>query len=83
LLELIQDVASGNLRRDEVGGGPAKKFPPAAAGLPLPRAVSAAAGAHGSNDSHVAQASGGVGPAQVIIPFGDHHSEQEDYLWGV
>jgi hypothetical protein len=56
----------------------AKKFPPAAAALPFPRAVSAAA-----NDSHPAQVSGSAGQAQVSIPFTDHHSDQEDYLWGV
>ena len=83
LLELIQDVANGNIS-NEVAGGRARKFPPAAAGLPLPRAISAAAGANpGSNDSHAAQVSGGGGQAQVALPFSDHHSEQEDYLWGV
>src|SRR5437879_9022036 len=44
LLELIQDVASGNVSSD-VPGRQGKKFPPAAATLPFPRAVSAAAGA--------------------------------------
>jgi len=83
LLELIQDVANGNIS-NEVAGSRARKFPPAAAGLPLPRAISAAAGANpGSNDSHAAQVSGGGGQAQVALPFSDHHSEQEDYLWGV
>ena len=83
LLELIQDVANGNIS-NEGAGGRARKFPPAAAGLPLPRAISAAAGANpGSNDSHAAQVSGGGGQAQVALPFSDHHSEQEDYLWGV
>ena len=83
LLELIQDVANGNIS-GEGAGSRARKFPPAAAGLPLPRAISAAAGANpGSNDSHAAQVSGGGGQAQVALPFSDHHSEQEDYLWGV
>src|ERR1700691_1274367 len=52
LLELIQDVSSGNFARSEAGNAQGKKFPPAAAGVPLPRAVCGAAGAHGSNDSH-------------------------------
>ena len=86
LLELIQDVASGavssgNIGKDD-GGGQSKKFPPAAATLHLPRAVSAAVGAN-ANDSHPAQVSGSAGQASVSIPFTDHHSEQEDYLWGV
>ena len=71
LLELIQDVISGSL---------AKKFPPAAATLPFPRATAAAAN---SGDSHPAHVSGSAGQAQVSIPFADHHGEQEDYLWGV
>jgi hypothetical protein len=50
--------------------------------LQFPRAVSAAAGANAS-DSHPAQVSGSAGQASVSIPFTDHHSEQEDYLWGV
>jgi hypothetical protein len=27
--------------------------------------------------------SGIAGQAKMTIPFSDHHSEQEDYLWGV
>ena len=83
LLELIQDVANGNIS-GEGAGSRARKFPPAAAGLPLPRAISAAAGANaGSNDPRTAQVPGNDGQAQLAIPFSDHHSEQEDYLWGV
>jgi len=82
LLELIQDVASGNVSSSDVTGSKGKKFPPAAATLQFPRAVSAAAGANAS-DSHPAQVSGSAGQASVSIPFTDHHSEQEDYLWGV
>jgi len=82
LLELIQDVASGNVSSGTVTGSKGKKFPPAAATLQFPRAVSAAAGAN-ANDSHPAQISGSAGQASVSIPFTDHHSEQEDYLWGV
>jgi hypothetical protein len=84
LLELIQDVTSGdvsrgNVSKSEVTGSQGKKFPPAAAALPLPRAVSAAAN---SNEAHPAHASN-TGQATMLIPFTDHHSEQEDYLWGV
>src|SRR5258708_6591572 len=86
LLELIQDVASGvssgSVGKNDGAGGQSKKFPPAAATLPFPRAVSAAAGAN-ANESHPAQISGSAGQASVSIPFTDHHSEQEDYLWGV
>jgi 2-isopropylmalate synthase len=79
LLELIQDVVNV---KGEATGSQAKKFPPAAATLPFPRTASAIAGAV-SNESHPAQVSGSAGQAQVSIPFGDHHSDQEDYLWGV
>jgi 2-isopropylmalate synthase len=79
LIELIQDVVRGNGNgNNDAASSQAKKFPPAAAALPFPRAVSAAA-----NDSHPAQVSGSAGQAQVSIPFTDHHSDQEDYLWGV
>jgi 2-isopropylmalate synthase len=81
LLELIQDVSSGNVSNNDASSQ-GKKFPPAAATLPFPRAVSAAAGAN-TNDSHPAHVSGSAGQATVSIPFTDHHSEQEDYLWGV
>jgi hypothetical protein len=80
LLELIQDVANGNASNGDGAASHGKKFPPAAASLPLPRA--AAAGAN-FNDAHSAQVSGSAGQATVSIPFTDHHSEQEDYLWGV
>src|SRR5712691_11694308 len=83
LLELIQDVSSGIVSSGDVTGR-GKKFPPAAATLRFQRAVSAAAGASStSNDSHPAQISGSAGQASVSIPLPDHHSEQEDYLWGV
>ena len=77
LLELIQDVSSGMISNSEMSGGLKRKFQPATASIPLPRAASAAAGV----SSSVANGSGG--PAQVTIPFTDHHAEQEDYLWGV
>jgi 2-isopropylmalate synthase len=83
LLELIRDVADGN---SEGARNQAKKFPAAAATLSFPRA--AAAGANGgAAESHPAQIAGSAGQAAVSIPFSDHHSEhhseQEDYLWGV
>jgi len=81
LLELIQDVSSGQASQID-GGGSQRKFPPATATLPFPRAVSAAAGAS-SSDTHTAHISGSAGQASVTIPFGEHHGEQEDYLWGV
>jgi hypothetical protein len=74
LLELIQDVTSS--------AAAGKKFPPAAAPLPFPRAAAAGANSN-SNDSHPAHVPGSAGQATVSIPFADHHSEQEDYLWGV
>jgi 2-isopropylmalate synthase len=84
LLELIQDVISGNVSNSDAAGSPARKFPPAAVALPFTRAASAAAGAgSSSNDSHPPHVSGSAGQAQVSIPFADHHGEQEDYLWGV
>jgi 2-isopropylmalate synthase len=83
LLELIQDVTSGSFSTGDAGSQ-GKKFPPATATLPFPRAISAAAGASAnSSDSFPAQVSGSAGQASVSIPLGDHHSEQEDYLWGV
>jgi 2-isopropylmalate synthase len=90
LLELIQDIGNGNISNSVAAGSQRMKFPPAAATLPFPRSVSAVAGANsnsnsnsGSNDSLSAQVSGSAGQAQVSIPFAEHHSEQEDYLWGV
>jgi 2-isopropylmalate synthase len=79
LLELIQDVSSGMISNSEMSGGLKRKFQPATAtaSLSLPRAASAAAGVSAS------LANGSGGPAQVTIPFADHHAEQEDYLWGV
>jgi isopropylmalate/homocitrate/citramalate synthase len=66
LLELIRDVTSGGVRSGEVSnrevaGSQGKKFPPAAASLPLPRAVSAAAN---SNESHPAHVSGSASQAR-------------------
>jgi len=81
LLELIHDVVTGAISHNDAASQ-ARKFPPAAATLPLPRAAAAAANSS-SSDLHSAQVSASAGQAQVSIPFSDHHSEQEDYLWGV
>jgi 2-isopropylmalate synthase len=84
LLELIQDVSSGNGSEHDNVTTHGKKFPPATVSLSFSRAISAVAGANGnSGDAHLAQISGNAGQATVSIPFADHHSEQEDYLWGV
>jgi 2-isopropylmalate synthase len=84
LLELIQDVANGTASNTEIAAGHSKKFPPATANLPFPRSASVAAAAHGNAiDSHGPHIPGSAGQATVAIPFSDHHSEQEDYLWGV
>ncbi len=80
LLELIQDVVNGTVSHSDATASQARKFPPATATLPFPRAAAAAAN---SNDSHSAHVPGSAGQAQVSIPFADHHGEQEDYLWGV
>jgi 2-isopropylmalate synthase len=81
LLELIQDVASGSVSNSDAAGSQAKKFPPATATLSFPRSAAAGASVN-AKDSHPAQPSGGS-QASISIPFHDHHSDQEDYLWGV
>jgi len=79
LLELIQDMTTGNVGRSDGGVTNRRgKFPPATAPLPFTRAAAANA-----NEAHPAHISGNAGQAKVSIPFADHHSEQEDYLWGV
>jgi 2-isopropylmalate synthase len=88
LIELIQDVSNGSVNNGEAGGTQRMKFPPATATLPFQRAASAAGGGHAnSSNLHPAHVPGSAGQAQVSIPFGDrhgeHHGEQEDYLWGV
>jgi 2-isopropylmalate synthase len=80
LLELIQDVATGSVSNSETAGSQAKKFPPAAATLSFPLAAAAGASAS-SKDSSPTHGSGAQ--VSLSIPFSDHHSEQEDYLWGV
>jgi 2-isopropylmalate synthase len=92
LLELIQDVVKGNVSHSDAADNQSKKFPPATAALPFQRAAAANA-----NEPHPAQVSGSAGQAQprpvcpaptnwfggASVPLADHHSEQEDYLWGV
>jgi 2-isopropylmalate synthase len=78
LLELIQDVSSGSAA--------SQKFPPAATPRPFPRAAAAGANFNSSsnfNDPHASHITGSAGQATVSIPLSEHHSEQEDYLWGV
>ena len=48
-----------------------KKIPPASATIPFARAAAVSIG-----DSH-------SGASPLSISFAEHHSEQEDYLWGV
>ncbi len=98
LLELMQDVMRGDMSNcsGDAAGSQGRKFPPAAATFPYPRPASAAAGGNG-HESHPAQVSGSAGQAHTRpgypapanwfggapAPVADHHSEQEDYLWGV
>jgi hypothetical protein len=72
LLELIQEVCT-----------PGKRIPPAAATLPFTKAASAIAGSHEAPLPFPAPAPASNGLASVPVSFADHHSEQEDYLWGV
>ena len=79
LIELIQDIRSGVASNgDSAASG--RKFPPATASFPFPRAASAAAGASDGRPIHIG---GNGGQASVSLALGDHHGEQEDYLWGV
>jgi 2-isopropylmalate synthase len=82
LLELIQDVTSGVVSNSEGSVAHGRKFPPATASLSVPRAATAAAGGNPS-EAFSSRITDGAGQAQVTIPFSDHHTEQEDYLWGV
>ena len=72
LLELIQEVCAQG-----------KRIPPAAASMPFTRAASAVVGSHEAPIPFPAPVPGNNGPASVAVTFSDHHSEQEDYLWGV
>jgi 2-isopropylmalate synthase len=73
LLELIAEVKA-------LG----KKIPPSGAGLPLTRAASAVGATSEPPSPSFPQAtsvSAVEGPPVTF--FGEHHGEQEDYLWGV
>jgi 2-isopropylmalate synthase len=72
LLELIQEVCAQG-----------KRIPPAAASIPFTRAASAVVGSHEAPIPFPAPVPGNNGSASVPVTFSDHHSEQEDYLWGV
>src|SRR6202041_422365 len=58
LLELIHDVVEGKASNGSSVGNAGKKFPPATASLPLPRAAAVAAS---SSDAHIAQVAGSAG----------------------
>jgi 2-isopropylmalate synthase len=75
LIELIQDICSGTISNMDAARHQGKKFPPAAATLPFPRTAAAAAGTN-----HVP--SNGI-QGTFTVAVGDHHGDQEDYLWGV
>jgi 2-isopropylmalate synthase len=70
LLELIQEV------RDQ-----SKRIPPASVALPAAMAASAAAGAHEFHPASFPRIAGEAASTNPV--FADHHSDQEDYLWGV
>jgi 2-isopropylmalate synthase len=72
LLELIQEVCNQG-----------KRIPPASAAISFARAASAVAGPHEVPLPFPAPAAGNGGSTSVSVTFADHHSEQEDYLWGV
>ena len=69
LLELIQET------RDQ-----GKRIPPMSVTAPVTLAASAAAGAHEIHSTSFPRTAGNAASGPV---FADHHSEQEDYLWGV
>jgi 2-isopropylmalate synthase len=74
LLELINDVVQDGVTQD-------MKFrPSAAAAIPSPRAAAMAAGAYESMSSRFRATST---PRPAVNIFGEHHGEQDDYLWGV
>jgi isopropylmalate/homocitrate/citramalate synthase len=72
LLELIHDIAGGSIQM--------KKFPAVpTAEISMPRAASAGVGSYEAFQAHAHAAS----PAPRGNSFGEHHADQEDYLWGV
>jgi 2-isopropylmalate synthase len=73
LLELIAEVNAAG-----------KKIPPSGAGLPMTRAASAVGSASEPQSvSHPTPTPGGPSSGSHVTFFGEHHGEQEDYLWGV
>jgi 2-isopropylmalate synthase len=73
LLELIHDVSNNE--------SPVKKFPPAtSAQITVPRAAAAMAGSAESFSPHFPS---GLNQGPRPNSFGEHQTEQEDYLWGV
>jgi len=72
-IKKVQDSHLLELIQDVIGAG--KRIPPATAAIPFTRA--AAAVVNGSFPGNA------LGASSVPVTFGDHHSEQEDYLWGV
>jgi 2-isopropylmalate synthase len=72
LLELIQEV------RDR-----GKRIPPAVAAQPLARAAAVAANAPETHRGAFPAHRSGDGNSAAFPVFAEHHSEQEDYLWGV
>ncbi len=68
LLELIQDVRG-------------KRIPPASVAAQVARAASAAVGFHDVHTTSFPKLPGNGVSANPV--FAEHHSEQEDYLWGV
>jgi 2-isopropylmalate synthase len=72
-IKKVQDSHLLELIQDVMAEG--KRIPPAAAAIPFTRAAAAAV-----NGSFPGNA---LGASSIPVTFGDHHSEQEDYLWGV
>jgi len=72
-IKKVQDSHLLELIQDVMAEG--KRIPPAAAAIPFTRA--AAATVNGSFPGNA------LGASSIPVTFGDHHSEQEDYLWGV
>jgi 2-isopropylmalate synthase len=73
-IKKVQDSHLLELIQDVLAQG--KRIPPAAAAaIPFTRAAAAAV-----NGSFPGNA---LGASSIPVTFGDHHSEQEDYLWGV
>jgi hypothetical protein len=72
LLELIQEVVDQG-----------RRIPPAAAAIPFARAAAVAANAPEAHKGPLPAHQPGNGGRPILPIFPEHHSEQEDYLWGV